>query len=177
MPRLAACSTANFIRRRYSGERYAGSPPRATEMFATNMPLAAMRSKSWTMLSLACAPFQPIHGWMAPYSRGGVLKFAATSPAGGTTICCHGRCANNAPAMSGTRTSTFEIFIRASDRHRSRGGTGGIHRLTHFAGPRTGDRNPSVSAKAFHRRDAKTQRKTRAKGMHGSVGMVRLPLG
>src|SRR5271157_4985359 len=124
MPRLAACSTANFIRRRYSRERYAGSPPRATEMFATNMPLAAIRSKSWTMLSLACAPFQPIHGWMAPYSRGGVLKFAATSRTGGATIRCHGRCANNIPAMSGTRISTLEIFIRALDFHRCRGGIG-----------------------------------------------------
>jgi hypothetical protein len=30
---------------------------------------------------------------MAPYSRGGVLKFAAASRTGGTVICCHGLCA------------------------------------------------------------------------------------
>jgi hypothetical protein len=49
------------------------------------------------ILSLAFWRFEPAsegkfqNGWMAPYSRGGVLKFAATSFSGGTVICCHGR--------------------------------------------------------------------------------------
>jgi hypothetical protein len=37
---------------------------------------------------------------MAPYSRGGVLKFAAASPTGGAVICCHGRCAIKVNAHS-----------------------------------------------------------------------------
>src|ERR1035438_7795149 len=78
-----------------SGERYFGSP-RPGERFTTKTPLAASRSKSRrirALTSLGSAPFQLANGWMAPYSRGGALKFAATSPTEGIVICCHGLCA------------------------------------------------------------------------------------
>jgi hypothetical protein len=52
------------------------------------------------ILSLAFWRFEPAsegkfqNGWMAPYSRGGVLKLAATSLSDGIVICCQGRCAS-----------------------------------------------------------------------------------
>jgi hypothetical protein len=85
-----------------SGERYFGSP-RPGARLNTKTPLADSRSRSRTILaliSLASGPFQLRNGWMAPYSRGGVLKFAAASPTGGTVICCHGRCAIKVNAHS-----------------------------------------------------------------------------
>ena len=95
MPRFAASSTVNFIWSMCSGDRYFGSP-RPGERFTTKMPLAASRSKSRTILcrtSLGSGPFQLANGWMAPYSCGGALKFAATSRMEGTVTCCHDRCA------------------------------------------------------------------------------------
>src|SRR5450755_4625340 len=96
-----------------SGERYLGSP-RPGERLTTKMPLAASRSKSRTILartSLGSGPFQLANGWMAPYSCGGDLKFAATSPRDGTVSCCQGRCANRAAADSGKRSSLIADFI------------------------------------------------------------------
>ena len=43
--------------------------------------------------SCGSGPFQLANGWMAPYSCGGDLKFAATSTAEGMVISCQGRCA------------------------------------------------------------------------------------
>jgi hypothetical protein len=40
---------------------------------------------------------------MAPYSRGGALKFAATSRKEGIVICCHGLCAGTS---NGKRKNT-----------------------------------------------------------------------
>src|SRR5271157_1353502 len=48
---------------------------------------------------------------MAPYSRGGVLKFATASPTDGTVICCQGRCASNAVAPSEKRSTLIAVFI------------------------------------------------------------------
>src|SRR5208283_1033755 len=81
------------------GERYAGSPwaisRRPGERLMMNIPFADMRSKSVTircLTSAGSAPFQLVNAAIAPYSRGGALKFAATSLVDGTVISCHGRC-------------------------------------------------------------------------------------
>src|SRR5664279_6333114 len=78
------------------------------------MPLAASQSRSWTILailSLASGPFQLMNGWMAPYSCGGLLKFAATSRTEGTVICCHGLWAGRTAASSGMMASLLSTFF------------------------------------------------------------------
>src|ERR1035438_5881186 len=48
---------------------------------------------------------------MAPYSCGGALKFAATSPTDGTVISCQGRCASIAGVRNGKRNIVRKDFI------------------------------------------------------------------
>src|SRR5208283_3698397 len=111
--RFAASWTVNFTWSMCSGERYLGAP-RPGERFTTKMPLAASRSKSRTILSLTSlgsAPFQLANGWMAPYSCGGVLKFAATSRTDGTVTCCHGRCADSANGKSNSTSVLAGLLI------------------------------------------------------------------
>src|ERR1035437_4681566 len=60
--------------------------------------------------------------WIAPYSRGGVRKFAATSRTTGTVICCHGRCAaSTRGSRSGIRKRDL-VFIRPPIRAERSGG-------------------------------------------------------
>src|SRR6185369_10968582 len=104
MPRFAASCTVNFICAMCSGDRYFGSP-RPGETFTTNMPLAASWSRFPHLLVRASGPFQLAKGWIAPYSRGGVLKFAAASRIDGTVICRQGRWAHNTGATVANRAA------------------------------------------------------------------------
>ena len=83
------------------------------------MPLAASRSRSWTIAAirpLASGPFQLVNGWMAPYSRGGALKFAATSRSEGTVTCCQGRWAGRTNATKGNTANVVKaLFIEAPE--------------------------------------------------------------
>ena len=67
---------------------------RPGERLMMKMPFADSRSRSRLIrarTSAGSAPFQLWNGWIAPYSRGGALKFAATSAVDGTVTTCHGR--------------------------------------------------------------------------------------
>src|ERR1035441_1217036 len=66
MPRFLASWTTNFTWSMCSGVRYIGTPFPG-DILNTKMPLAASRSRSWTILailSLASPPFQLRNGWM-----------------------------------------------------------------------------------------------------------------
>src|ERR1035437_4108943 len=92
MPRFLDSSTANLARSSCSGERYLGFRRLPHPMFTTYTPSARAWSISETILARVISP-PFVNQRMAPYSRGGVLKFAAASRTGGTVICCHGLCA------------------------------------------------------------------------------------
>src|ERR1039458_4472502 len=92
MPRFLASPTANLARSSCSGERYLGFRRLPHPMFTTYTPSARAWSRSETILARVISP-PLVNQRMAPYSRGGVLKFAAASRTGGTVICCHGLCA------------------------------------------------------------------------------------
>src|ERR1035441_7860282 len=113
MPRFLASWTTNFTWSMCSGVRYIGTPFPG-DILNTKMPLAASRSRSWTILailSLASPPFQLRNGWMAPYSRGGVLKLAAASRTDGTVSVCQGRWATAANESRRRRTSLESGFM------------------------------------------------------------------
>src|ERR1035437_643045 len=120
MLRLASSATVYFTWSMWPGERYAGSPwaisRRPGERLMMKMPFADRRSRSRLIrcrTSAGSVPFQLWKGCIAPYSRGGALKFAATSRVDGTVTCCHGRasCASNIGASDiGTDSETRQSF-------------------------------------------------------------------
>ena len=108
MLRFASSPTMYFTRSMCPGERYAGSPlaisRRPGERLIMKIPFASIWSRSKEILrrtSAWSAPFQLWNCCIAPYSRGGEMKFAATSAVDGTVITCHGRgdCACAAPGL------------------------------------------------------------------------------
>ena len=83
------------------------------------MPFADSRSRSREMrcrTSAGSVPFQLWKGWIAPYSRGGALKFAATSWVKGTVTCCQGRscCASNIEPIHIGSTSETRQGLRVN---------------------------------------------------------------
>src|ERR1035437_10565782 len=116
MLRFAASATVNFTWAMCSGDRYFPSPGdlRPGDMLKMKIPLADNRSRSRKIFARptgGSAPFQLWNGWIAPYSCGGALKFAATSATEGTVICCQGRCASDIAHRSGRRENRSADFI------------------------------------------------------------------
>src|ERR1019366_3280371 len=110
MPRFFASSTANLARSSCSGERYLGFRRLPHPMFTTYTPSARAWSSSETILVRVISP-PFVNQRMAPYSRGGVLKFAAASRTGGTVICCQGLCAGKVTENSKGIANLSATFI------------------------------------------------------------------
>ena len=107
MLRFASSATMYFTWSICPCERYAGSPGarRPGERLIMKMPFASIASRSreirartsaasygmFGSLSIAFDPFQLWNCCIAPYSRGGDFKFAATSAVDAGVTCCHGR--------------------------------------------------------------------------------------
>ena len=75
------------------------------------LAFAYFSDKGLAFRSLASGPFQTINGWMAPYTCGGDLKFAAAWLNDGAVTCCQGRWAGKAPASNSAIDSEMSTFF------------------------------------------------------------------